>query len=247
MSYIVPNHYPTICGCCGSPLVKGEDGKMHCSLMCPHWQHSVELGFNDPASFAGWTLIGQPPDTPTYPLDIHDMEMRDDELRRWEQELREKKLHLQYLQNRIPALQDEIRTLTRYVKRLTLITEVYDETPLYRSIDRTPANESIRITPGLIEMTDGSIYREATIRTPIDGAGQLHDADRYLTLSSVTCMHGEFWMPTYRMIIHGIPATDAETVARNWVVYATVPETIRPAGTLVAYRWIQGETDAAAN
>jgi len=30
-------------------------------------------------------------------------------------------------------------------------------------------------------------------------------------------------------------------------VYATVPETIRPAGTLDAYRWIQGETDAAAN
>ena len=50
MSYIVPNHYPTICGYCGSPLVKGEDGEMHCSLMCPHWQHSVELGFNDPAA-----------------------------------------------------------------------------------------------------------------------------------------------------------------------------------------------------
>jgi len=213
--------------------------------MCPHWQHSVELGFNDPASFAGWTLIGQPPDTPTYPLDIHDMEMRDDELRRWEQELREKKLHLQYLQNRIPALQDEIKALSNYVTQLDRITEFHDETPLCRSIDRTPPNESIRITPGLIEMTDGSIYREATIRTPIDGAGQLRDADRYLTISSVTCMHGEFWM--YRMIIHGIPATDAEMVARNWVVYATVPETIRPAGTLDAYRWIQGETDAAAN
>ena len=58
MSYIVPNHYPTICGHCGSPIVKGEDGEMHCSLMCPHWQHSVELGFNDPASFAGWTRHG---------------------------------------------------------------------------------------------------------------------------------------------------------------------------------------------
>jgi len=213
--------------------------------MCPHWQHSVELGFNDPASFTGWTLIGQPPDTPTYPLDIHDMEMRDDELRRREQELGEKKLHLQYLQNRIPALQDEIKALSNYVTQLDRITEFHDETPLCRSIDRTPPNESIRITPGLIEMTDGSIYREATIRTPIDGAGQLRDADRYLTISSVTCMHGEFWM--YRMIIHGIPATDAEMVARNWVVYATVPETIRPAGTLDAYRWIQGETDAAAN
>lgn len=182
MSYIVPNHYPTICGYCGSPLVKGEDGEMHCSLMCPHWQHSVELGFNDPASFAGWTPIDQPSDTPTYPLDIHDMEMRDDELWRREQELGEKKLHLQYLQNRIPALQDEIKALSNYVTQLDRITEFHDETPLCRSIDRTPANESIRITPGLIEMTDGSIYREATIRTPIDGAGQLRDADRYLTI-----------------------------------------------------------------
>jgi len=50
MSYIVPNHYPTICDYCGSPLIEGEDGKMHCSLMCPHWQHSVELGLNDPAA-----------------------------------------------------------------------------------------------------------------------------------------------------------------------------------------------------
>jgi len=129
MSYIVPNHYPTICGYCGSPLVKGEDGEMHCSLMCPHWQHSVELGFNDPASFAGWTPIDQPSDTPTYPLDIHDMEMRDDELWRREQELGEKKLHLQYLQNRIPALQDEIKALSNYVTQLDRITEFHDETP----------------------------------------------------------------------------------------------------------------------
>jgi hypothetical protein len=114
-------------------------------------------GSTDPASFAGWTPIGQPSDTPTYPLDIHDMEMRDDELWRREQELGEKKLHLQYLQNRIPALQDEIKALSNYVTQLDRITEFHDETPLCRSIDRTPANESIRITPGLIEMTDGSI------------------------------------------------------------------------------------------
>jgi hypothetical protein len=31
----------------------------------------VELGFNTPESFAGWTPNDQPPDTIGYPLDIH--------------------------------------------------------------------------------------------------------------------------------------------------------------------------------
>lgn len=244
MSYIVPNHYPTICGHCGSPLVKGEDGEMHCSLMCPHWQHSVELGFNDPASFAGWTLIGQPPDTPTYPLDIHDMEMRDDEPWRREQELGEKKLHLQYLQNRIPALQDEIKALSNYVTQLDRITEFHDETPLCRKVERAQTKESIRIIPRLISETNGSVFREANIHTLIAN-GQLVDEARYVILSSVTRECGKFWIPTVRIIIFGIPAPDAETVARNWVVHATVPETVEPTDAPDEFQWVMN--DAATN